>query len=52
MKDANKFGILKWDFNKPSNTSTFLDLAITMGKGKITTMTHQKEGNPYLFITT
>ena len=51
LKDANNFGILKWDFNRPTNTVAFLDLNITIKEGKITTRTHQKEGNPYLYIT-
>ena len=51
VKDANNFGILKWDFNRPTNTVAFLDLNITIKEGKITTRTHQKEGNPYLYIT-
>ena len=51
IKDANNFGILKWDFNRPTNTAAFLDLNITIREGKITTGTHQKEGNPYLYIT-
>jgi hypothetical protein len=30
MKDADHIGILKWDFNKPPNTSTIQDLAINI----------------------
>ncbi|KAL7474273.1 hypothetical protein ACHAW6_001073 [Cyclotella cf. meneghiniana] len=51
VKDANNFGILTWDFNRPANTIAFLDLNITIREGKITIGTHQKEGNPYLYIT-
>ena len=51
VEDANNFGIMKWDFNKPTTTVNFLDLSITVKEGKITTRTHQKEGNPYLYIT-
>ncbi|KAL7475217.1 hypothetical protein ACHAW6_001143 [Cyclotella cf. meneghiniana] len=41
MKDTN---------NLPSNTSTFLDLEFTITEGNITTKTHKKEGNPYLYF--
>jgi hypothetical protein len=51
VEDANNFGILKWDFNKPTTTVNFLDLSITVKEDKITTRTHQKKGNPYLYIT-
>ena len=35
MKDANNNDILKLNFDKPSNTSTFLDLAITFKKVRL-----------------
>ena len=44
-KDTNKFGIVRWDFNKPTNTITFLDLAVTIKNGNITTKTIKKK-NP------
>ena len=45
-KDANSFGILKWDFIQPSNTITFLDLEVTIKDCKITTKLIKKKETP------
>jgi hypothetical protein len=50
IQDYNSFGILKWEINEPSSQVDFLDLTLTISKGKITTKTFQKANNPYLYI--
>jgi len=46
----NNWGSLQWVIDKPSTQVHFLDLNITINKGKITTSTYQKDMNLYLYI--
>jgi hypothetical protein len=46
----NNWGSLKWVIDNPSTQVHFLDLNITINKGKITTSTYQKDMSLYLYI--
>ncbi len=46
----NKFGQLRWNIEKPTTSTTFLDLQISISKNKIQTRTYQKPLNLYLYI--
>jgi hypothetical protein len=50
IQDYNSFGILKLEINEPSSQVNFLDLTLTISKGKIITKTFQKANNPHLYI--
>ena len=42
-RDVNNFGILTWDIEDPSDSKIFLDLTITIARGRIVTTTYQKD---------
>ena len=44
-QDVNNFGILTWDIEDPSDSKIFLDLTITIERGRIITTTYQKALN-------
>ena len=46
----DQFGTLRWNVENPSNTTTFLDLELTINHQKIYTKTFQKPLNLYLYI--
>lgn len=48
--DTNNFGILTWEFEKPSLSVDFLDLTISIEANHITTKTYQKSMNLYQYI--
>jgi hypothetical protein len=48
--DLNQFGTLQWNTEKPTTSTTFLDLHIQIDHNRIITKTHQKELNLYLYI--
>ena len=50
IQDHNSFGLLKWESNEPLSQVYFLDLTLTISKGKIITKTFQKANNPYVHI--
>ena len=45
------FGRLIWTTEDPAKKTVFLDLTISIEKGKITTATYQKPMNLYLYLT-
>ena len=49
-RDVNNFGILTWDIEDPSDSKIFLDLTITIARGRIVTTTYQKALNLYQYI--
>jgi hypothetical protein len=51
-KDVDNFGVLTWDIGqqKLSTSVVFLDLTLTIDGNRITSKTHQKEINLYLYI--
>ena len=48
--DMNNFGKLKWTFEPLSNSTTFLDLHITLNSPNISFSTYQKPHNLYLYL--
>ena len=53
FKDTmNKYYGLTWDFKERTDQINFLDIKVSINKrGKISTNLHEKELNPYLYIT-
>ena len=50
QNDMNNFGKLKWTFEPLSNSTTFLDLHITLSSQNISFSTYQKPHNLYLYL--
>ncbi|KAL7534995.1 hypothetical protein ACHAWF_005020 [Thalassiosira exigua] len=48
--NTSLFGILQWEFDELSSSTTFLDLTISIKNGAIVTKTHQKAMNRYQYI--
>jgi hypothetical protein len=44
------FGKLTWTTDKPNKTVVFLDMTVSIEKGRITTSTYQKPMNLYLYL--
>lgn len=49
-QDTNNFGILTWEFEEPSLSVVFLDLTISIERGRIVYKTYQKALNLYQYI--
>ncbi|KAL7527930.1 hypothetical protein ACHAWF_002366 [Thalassiosira exigua] len=49
--DTNDFGILRWDFDKPSTSVVFLDHNLRIENNRIITSTYQKSINLYQYIS-
>ena len=51
-EDVNNFGVLKWEIESvtPSSSVNFLDMTLTICNNKIITKTYQKEINLHLYI--
>ena len=45
------FGKLTWTTDEPNKTVVFLDMTVSIEKGRITASTYQKLTNPYLYLT-
>ncbi len=48
--DLDSFGLLRWNVENLTHSTTFLDLQIEISQGTIVTRTFQKELNLYLYI--
>jgi len=48
--DLNKFGLLRWTCEEPTNEVVYLDLVINLDNGKFKFKTFQKALNLYLYI--
>ena len=48
--DINGYHDLKWETEEPTTSVTFMDLALAIDNGAITTNLHEKELNLYLYM--
>ena len=49
-RNTNNFGILEWEFEKPTTSVNILDLTISTENNKIVTKTYQKSTNLFQYI--